>query len=196
METFITVYDRLLKGLGTALFWSAVVLAVVFAIDWLVRTRRISPFNPVARFFRTSVDPLLAPVERRVVRAGGLPTSAPWWALVALVVGGIVLITLLGFLRGWIGGVVYAVSAGPRGVFVFLVSLTFGLLQAALLVRVLSSWFRISPYSAWIRWSFVLTEPILGPLRRVIPPFGMMDVTPIVAYFLLRILASLILSQL
>jgi YggT family protein len=196
VETFITVYDRLLKGLGTALFWSAVVLAVVFAIDWLVRTRRISPFNPVARFFRTSVDPLLAPVERRVVRAGGLPTSAPWWALVALVVGGIVLITLLGFLRGWIGGVVYAVSAGPRGVFVFLVSLTFGLLQAALLVRVLSSWFRISPYSAWIRWSFVLTEPILGPLRRVIPPFGMMDVTPIVAYFLLRILASLILSQL
>lgn len=196
METFITVYDRLLKGLGTALFWSAVVLAVIFAIDWLVRTRRISPFNPVARFFRTSVDPLLAPVERRVVRAGGLPTSAPWWALVALVVGGIVLITLLGFLRGWIGGVVYAVSAGPRGVFVFLVSLTFGLLQAALLVRVLSSWFRISPYSAWIRWSFVLTEPILGPLRRVIPPFGMMDVTPIVAYFLLRILASLILSQL
>jgi YggT family protein len=196
VETFITVYDRLLKGLGTALFWSAVVLAVIFAIDWLVRTRRISPFNPVARFFRTSVDPLLAPVERRVVRAGGLPTSAPWWALVALVVGGIVLITLLGFLRGWIGGVVYAVSAGPRGVFVFLVSLTFGLLQAALLVRVLSSWFRISPYSAWIRWSFVLTEPILGPLRRVIPPFGMMDVTPIVAYFLLRILASLILSQL
>lgn len=196
METFITTYDVLLAGLRTALFWSAVVLAVVFAIDWLVRTRRISPFNPVARFFRTSVDPLLAPVERRVVRAGGLPTSAPWWALVALVVGGIVLITLLGFLRGWIGGVVYAVSAGPRGVLVLLVSVTFGLLQAALLVRVLSSWFRISPYSAWIRWSYVLTEPILAPLRRVIPPFGMMDVTPIVAYFLLRIFASLLLSQL
>jgi len=196
VETFITAYDVLLAGLRTALFWSAVVLAVIFAVDWLVRTRRISPFNPVARFFRTSVDPLLAPVERRVVRAGGLPASAPWWALAAVVVGGIVLITLLGFLRGWIGGVVYAVSAGPRGVLVLLVSLTFGLLQAALLVRVLSSWFRMSPYSAWIRWSFVLTEPILGPLRRVIPPFGMMDVTPIVAYFLLRIFASLLLSQL
>jgi YggT family protein len=196
VETFITAYDVLLAGLRTALFWSAVVLAVVFAVDWLVRTRRISPFNPVARFFRTSVDPLLAPVERRVVRAGGLPASAPWWALAAVVVGGIVLITLLGFLRGWIGSAVYAVSAGPRGVLVLLVSLTFGLLQAALLVRVLSSWFRMSPYSAWIRWSFVLTEPILGPLRRVIPPFGMMDVTPIVAYFLLRIFASLLLSQL
>jgi YggT family protein len=192
----MTVYDGLLVGLRTALFWSAVALAVIFAIDWLVRTRRISPFNPLARFFRTSVDPLLAPVERRVVRAGGLPSSAPWWALAALVIGGIVLISLLGFLRGWIGNVAFAVSAGPRGLLVLLVSLTFGLLQIALLVRVLSSWFRISPYSAWIRWSFVLTEPILAPLRRVIPPFGMMDVTPIVAYFLLRIFASLLLSQL
>src|SRR5215208_6161123 len=176
-----------LSILRLAFFAAAVFCAVVVAMDWLVRTRRISPFNPIARFFRATVDPLIAPVERRVVRAGGLPASAPWWALAAVVVGGIVLITLLGFLRGWIGSAVYAVSAGPRGVLVLLVSLTFGLPQAALLVRVLSSWSRMSPYSAWIRWSFVLTELILGPLRRVIPPFGMMDVTPIVAYFLLRI---------
>ena len=43
---------------------AVVVLAVICLIDWLVRTRRINPFNPVARFFRSSVDPLLAPVER------------------------------------------------------------------------------------------------------------------------------------
>jgi len=189
-------YDIAFEGLKQVLFYGAVALAVIFAVDWLARTRRISPFNPIARFFRTSVDPLLAPVERRVVRAGGLPASAPWWALVALVVGGILLITLLGFLRNQIVGAAYAVASGPRGVFVLLVSLTFFVLQTALLVRVVSSWFRISPYSAWIRWSFVLTEPILGPLRRVIPPLGMMDITPIVAYFLLRIFASLLLSLL
>ena len=196
MPTFLAALAVFLLVARTALFAVAVVLAVVCLLDWLVRTRRISPFGPLARFFRARVDPLMMPIERRVVSAGGMPTSAPWWALAAVVIGGILLITLLGFLRGWIGGVVYAVSAGPRGVFVLLVSLTFGLLQVALLVRVLSSWFRISPYSAWVRWSFVLTEPILAPLRRVIPPFGMMDVTPIVAYFLLRIFASLLLSQL
>ena len=44
--------------------------------------------------------------------------------------------------------------------------------------------------SRWVRWSFVLTEPILRPLRKIIPPLGMIDITPIVAYFLLRLLQS------
>jgi YggT family protein len=88
---------------------------VVFGIDWLVRTRRISPFNPVARFFRSSVDPLLAPVERRVVRAGGTPASAPWWALVAVVVGGILVLQLMEFVGGQLVGLVRAAARGPAG---------------------------------------------------------------------------------
>jgi YggT family protein len=194
VNTFIGLYDVALAGLRIALFWAAVALAVVFAMDWLVRTRRISPFSGVARFFRTSVDPLLAPVERRVVRAGGLPTSAPWWALVAVVVGGILLITLLGFLRNQIISVAFAVASGPGGILRMLISVTFSVLNIALLVRVFSSWFNVSPYSRWVRWSYALTEPILAPLRRVIPPLGMVDITPIVAYFLLRIFASLLVS--
>jgi YggT family protein len=192
VQGFFAFYYTLLGGLRLALFWSAAALAVVFAVDWLVRTRRISPFNPVARFFRTSVDPLLAPIERRVVRAGGMPTSAPWWALVAVVVGGILLIYLLSFVGDLLGGLATAAQTGPRAVGVLLVSLTFGVLQIALLVRVVSSWFQMSPYSRWIHWSFRLTEPILAPLRRVIPPLGMIDISPIVAYFLLRILANVI----
>jgi len=192
VQAFFAFYYTLLDGLRLALFWSAAALAVVFAVDWLVRTRRIGPFNPVARFFRTSVDPLLAPIERRVVRAGGMPTSAPWWALVAVVVGGILLIYLLGFIGGLLGGIASAAQTGPRAVGVLLVSLTFGLLQIALLVRVVSSWFQMSPYSRWIHWSYRLTEPILAPLRRVIPSLGMIDITPIVAYFLLRILGNVV----
>jgi YggT family protein len=194
MTTFFGVFDTVLAGLRVALFWSAAALAVVFGIDWLVRTRRINPFNPVARFFRGSVDPLLAPVERRVVSAGGMPSSAPWWALVVVVVGGIVLISLLGFVRNQLIGIAFAAEQGPRGILRLLVSLTFSVLQLALFIRVISSWFRISPYSPWIRWTFQITEPILAPLRRVIPSVGMIDITPIIAYFILSLLSSVILS--
>jgi len=194
MTSFFAVFDAVLAGLRVALFWSAAALAVVFGIDWLVRTRRINPFNPVARFFRGSVDPLLAPVERRVVSAGGMPTSAPWWALVVVVVGGIVLISLLGFVRNQLIGIAFAAEQGPRGILRLLVSLTFSVLQLALFIRVISSWFRISPYSPWIRWTFQITEPILAPLRRVIPSVGMIDITPIIAYFILSLLSSVILS--
>ena len=42
-----------------------------------------------------------------------------------------------------------------------------------------------------MRWSFKLTEPILAPLRRVIPPIRSIDITPIVAFFGLALLESL-----
>ena len=193
MQEFFVAYQSVLGVLRVALFALAVLLTIVCAVDWAVRTRRLSPFGPVARFFRSTVDPLIAPIERRVVRAGGLPTSAPWWALAAVVVGGIVLLSLLGFIGTQIIRIYAGVSQGPRGLYYLVVSMAAGLLQIALLVRVLSSWVRISPYSRWIRWAFVLTEPILRPLRRVIPPLGMMDVTPIAAYFLIYIVSGFLL---
>jgi YggT family protein len=73
-----------------------------------------------------------------------------------------------------------------------IVTWVFGILQLALLVRVIASWFRLSEWKPWIRWAVVLTEPILRPLRRVIPPFGMIDVTPLVAWLALRIIESLL----
>jgi YggT family protein len=71
-----------------------------------------------------------------------------------------------------------------------LVSWAFSLLRLALLVRVLASWFPISPFSKWIRWSFVLTEWMIVPLRRIIPRLGMFDLTPLIAWFLLNLLQS------
>ena len=195
MDTFISSFSAGIQLLGYAFSVAAVVLAVVALIDWMVRTRRINPFNPVARFFRRVVDPLVAPMERRVVRAGGMPQAAPWWMLVAVVVGGIVLLSLLRFLQAQIASFYFDATAG-RGLVFLLLHYTFELLRLALIVRVVSSWLRISPYSAWVRWSFTLTEPILRPLRGLIPPLGMMDVTPIVAYFALRILEYLVMTTL
>lgn len=187
---FLNVFDVVLGALRLLLFAAACVLFVVFAIDWMVRTRRINPFNPVARFFRRAVDPMIMPVERRIVRAGGTPASAPWWTLVAVVIGGIILILALQFVRDLLVSTAISASRGPRGFYDLLVSWTFGILQIALIVRILASWLRLNTYGKWVRWSVALTEWLLRPLRSVIPPFGMIDVTPIVAYFILVLLES------
>jgi len=190
MDALVTGADVGMQMLKTALLSAAAVLAVICVVDWAVRTRRISPFNAVARFFRTSVDPFIAPVERKVVRAGGTPASAPLWALVAVVVGGIIIISILDFIRVEISRATYYSSQGSAGIFRLLVSWTFSILKIALLVRVVSSWLPISPYSKWISWSFRLSEPILAPLRRVVPTLGAFDITPIIAYFLLGLIQS------
>jgi len=176
-----------------ALLVLAGVLALFCVLDWAVRTRRVNVFGGVARFARLKVDPFLAPIERRVVAAGGLPSSAPLWALAAVVIGGILLLSLLNFLTAELYSVSFAVSSGPMGIFALLVSWAFDFVRIAILVRVISSWLPISPYSKWIRWSYTVSEPILRPLRQVIPSLGMIDITPIIAYFLLGFIQGAVL---
>lgn len=196
MSDLLTTYDVVELVARRAVLWLAVLSAAVFGVDALVRSRRINPFNPVARFFRRTVDPLLAPVEQRVVRAGGNPVSAPWWALVVVVVGGILLLAALDYLRGVVSDLTLASYGGPTALLRVAVHWIFLVLQVALLVRVLSSWLGFGPYSRWIRWSYVLTEWLLRPLRRVIPPMGMFDISPIVAWFGLSLLEVVVIKAL
>lgn len=190
MLGFLAGFDLFLLIVRWALLVLAAFLFIVFALDWLVRTRRVNPFGPVARMARRVVDPMLAPVERRVLRAGGTPASAPWWALVAVVVGGILIILGLQFVRRLIITAMLSTSQGSRGAYDLLVSWTFGILELALIVRIIASWLNINPYRAWIRWSVSLTEWLLRPLRSVIPPLGMIDVSPLVAYVILMLMES------
>jgi YggT family protein len=191
--SFLGAYAALVANLRVILFYMAVAVAVICAIDWAVRTRRVNPFSKVARFFRAHIDPLLAPIERVIVRAGGLPSSAAWWALVAFIVFGILLITLLQF----VGTILYqmvAMGEHPELAWRVVVSWVISLLSLALFVRVLSSWLPVSPYSRWIRWSFVLTDWMIRPLQQVIPRLGMFDITPIVAWLLLRLIGGFVLG--
>ena len=72
------------------------------------------------------------------------------------------------------------------------VDLFFYLLSLAILARVLLSWARVSPYHPAVEFLHQITEPVLAPLRRVIPPVGMMDISPIIAMFLLRIIGQVL----
>ncbi len=67
--------------------------------------------------------------------------------------------------------------------------------------RIIFSWFPISPESALASvYAFLhtVTEPVLGPLRRVIPPMGMggmgLDLSPLIVIFGITILRSVICS--
>lgn len=193
--TVIGFFDVVLALLRPAVFTAGALTAVAALGSWAVRTRKLPPFSPVSRFIRERIDPwLVAPMEKRLLRAGGTPYAAPWWTLAAVIVGGLLLISGLGFVRNQLALLGYATQTGS---FIFvLVRWTFGILQIALFARVISSWVGGSPYSKWWRWSYVITEPILAPLRRVVPTMGMFDITILVAYFGLQLLESVILGAL
>jgi len=79
------------------------------------------------------------------------------------------------------------------GYFVTFLDLLLTVLGFAIIIRALLSWVSIDPYNPLVQILFQITEPILAPLRRIIPPIGgMMDITPIVALILLQVLQAII----
>ncbi len=83
--------------------------------------------------------------------------------------------------------------------FVQFVNLLVWILYLAMIGRVLSSWLNIgrdSPLFPVISLLYQITEPILAPIRRVLPSFGMMDLSPMVALILITLVQRLIIGRL
>ncbi len=74
--------------------------------------------------------------------------------------------------------------------------LLFQILIFAIIGRALLSWFNVGPDNPLGRILYEVTEPILGPMRRVIPMIGMIDISPIVAIFLLGFIQDLVVRAL
>ena len=72
------------------------------------------------------------------------------------------------------------------------VSVLFTILYVAIIVRSLMSWFNPSAENPLVRLVYEITEPILAPLRRIVPRIGMIDITPIVAIILLQLIQELL----
>ena len=81
-----------------------------------------------------------------------------------------------------------------------LINLVFTLYTLAFLARAFLSWMRISDYHPVARFLIQITEPVLAPLRRYIPPVGGLDFTPMVAllilWFVEQLLRTLLLALL
>jgi YggT family protein len=186
--------------LETALRWLVLAAfaygAVVALTHWAVRSRRLQPFGVWPRFVRRTSDPLLRPLETRIVRFGRNPQDAPLWLLGGIVVGGLLLISLVRWLGGWWLRLQYLAAAGPGAWLPLVVAGLFNLVQLAIFVRVIASWFGVSEYRSWMRPVVRLTDWIIVPLRRVLPTVGPFDISPIVAYFLLGILEGIVVRML
>jgi YggT family protein len=186
--------------LDTALRWLVLAAfvygAVVALTHWAVRSRRLQPFGAWPRFVRRASDPLLRPVETRIIRFGRNPQDAPLWLLGTIVVAGLLLISLVRWLAGWWVRLQFVAAAGPGAWLPLVVAGLFNLVQFAILVRVIASWFGVSEYRSWMRPVVLLTNWIIVPLRRVLPPLGPFDLSPLVAYFLLGFLESLVMRML
>lgn len=67
----------------------------------------------------------------------------------------------------------------------------FQALSLVVLARALVSWFPLNPRNPLVTFLVGVTEPLLYPLRRILPNFGFLDLSPMVAIIVLQVLSTL-----
>ncbi len=76
------------------------------------------------------------------------------------------------------------------------VSAAFSVYSLLIIGRILLSWIPHNPHNPVVRFVYELTDPYLNIFRRVIPPLGMIDISPIVALLVLHLIRSVIITLL
>ncbi|MEO5826518.1 MAG: YggT family protein [Gemmatimonadales bacterium] len=191
--TFLIAAGYVTFGVRVLVAGAFLLAAIAAATHWAVRRKSLEPFGAWPRFVRGWSDPILKPLEGRIVRSSANPQDAPFWLLGLVVVAGLALIALVRWLLGFIATMLYASETGGTLIIPILVNYAFGLLMAAILVRVVASWFGISRHNTGMRIVYALTDWLIEPMQRIIPNFGPFDLSPIAAYFLLSFTRTLVL---
>jgi YggT family protein len=177
-QIFLFVLDSVCGFLTLALL-------VRFAMQWAR-----APFrNPLGQFIVAITDWMVRPVRRLVPGLFGLDTASLLLAwLCQVVYQG----TALGF-----SGVLSAVSLAPTLVVALLALLEVAkiglyLLIGAVIVSAVFSW--VNPYAPLAEVFNTLTRPLLRPFRRIIPPVGGVDLSPLALLLVLQIALFVIAS--
>ena len=69
-------------------------------------------------------------------------------------------------------------------------------LTIAIIIRALLSWFpNIDPRNPLVEFIIAITEPILAPIRSVMPRIGMIDLTPMIAIILLQFIGRVLIAN-
>jgi YggT family protein len=184
-------------GLVRLIIWYAVACGIIAVIALMLLRLLVNyaDMNPFSRTFiniRGLSDPMINPVRRSLARAGIDPKYSPLIVILVAIVLGYFTVQLSTEVLSTIIGITVSIQ---RGALISIIGhLLYGVLAVLTLfifMRIVFSW-GASSVNRVMRFLIRVTEPVLAPFRRLIPPLGMFDISPIVVLFLLRLLQEFV----
>lgn len=162
----------------------------IFAVmlRFLMQWARVDFYNPVAQFLVKATNPPLVPLRRIIPGLGGIDLAAIV-LLIGLQVLDLILINLAFGHRGSAEGVVVT-ALGE------LLSTLITLYFVTILIEVILSWVAQGSYNPFAYMVQQLNRPLLAPARRLIPPMGGMDLSPVVVMIALQLARILLVAPL
>jgi YggT family protein len=143
------------------------VLLLRFWLPWLRADFR----NPLAQGILKLTSPVIIPLRRVVPSFGRLDTATVLVAFIVQYLGIFLMLLILGTSA--------AISVIAPTAIVKLVLLSVNLFMFAIFIRIILSWISSGQYNPATAIISTMTEPLLRPVRRLIPPLGGFDISPI-----------------
>lgn len=184
MEIFDAINLFVFYAIATIIL---VVIALMVA-RLILNKADLNPFSRPVIMVRRWTDPMVNPVRRPLVQMGISPNVTPLVVILVAILLGYFATQFIGTVLFTVRGLLVSISLGrPIAVVGFLIYGTLAMYSLMIFARILLSW-GVSPHNRVLHFLIRVTEPVLGPFRRIIPPIGFMDISPIVVFLLLDLL--------
>jgi YggT family protein len=138
-------------------------------------------YNPISQFLVRATNPLVLPVRRVLPARGRLDFASLLLAIVIQLLGIVAIVVLNGFSLP-------AVSLLLAWSVVAVLGLLVKIYFFALLGMIILSWIAPGTSNPAAYLMHQITEPVMAPFRRIIPPMGGLDFSPIVMFILINVL--------
>lgn len=192
MNSFIYVLSVLQLVVWYGVACSIIAVIALMLLRLLVSYVDMNPFSRTYINIRALSEPLINPVRRSLARTGVDPKYSPLVVILVAIVLGYFAVQLFAAVLNTIAGIAISVQSGALisaiGYTLYGVLAVYSLL---IFMRIVFSW-GASSVNRVMLFLIRVTEPVLAPFRRLIPPLGMFDISPIVVLLLLHLLQTFV----
>ncbi|HSB12512.1 MAG TPA: YggT family protein [Blastocatellia bacterium] len=190
----MTLIVLALYGLSLVVFWGTIAVSTLLFLRVVLSWLGANPFGRIPYHLTRITEPMVRPVRHQL---GGMRMR---YDLIPLVMGVLILVTglFIASMLGQLGRIIQAIgrnimlgsfaSSAMLAEAIRLIGLVY---VVAIFLRFFLPFFGVGYRNKLFHFLFVITEPLLKPLRRVFVA-GMFDFSPIVAMFIVQILTGVL----
>lgn len=158
---------------------------IAMLLRFILQLVRADFYNPISQFVVKVTNPLVIPMRKIIPGFGGLDIASLSLAIILQIVG----IAAIFLLRlGAVPAPSLLIAGGLLGVVALLVQMYF----FALLAMIILSWVAQGSRHPAIHLLYQITEPVMAPVRKVLPPMGGLDFSPILVFILINVIQIVI----
>lgn len=180
-NSFILIFNTL-----AGLYLLAVLLR------FLLQVAKADFYNPMSQAVVRVTDPMIRLFRNFIPGYRGIDFSA---IVLALIVEALSICALIILYGGNIPGIGYVITWSFVGVLYFIINIYYYAIIASIIMSFVMLFSgNMNPHPI-LRVIWQLTEPVMAPVRKVIPPMGGLDFSPIVIFIAIQLIQSFLISS-